>query len=217
MVQVSYGTLPFSTYVASYKFTLRSIDPPHRRNRINCKHVLVLSSSFLRNVPRHGQGLSSNEYSRTVGHCTLQDETTHPWNGSSYGASCLHVTVSTCPHPGMEQTQNNSFKQPLVGESHSPTLHRRYPAVQPARLKKDRSPPNAAPSGSFPRMHLSCLPPGVISVSFFATTEKLIEPRRYNLVGEPKLAQQKPALRRIGKRRALVVRDNNGGTTQRLL
>lgn len=53
----------------------------------------------------------------------------------------------------------------------------------------------------------------VISVYFFTTTEKLVELRRFNLIGERKLAQQKPDLRRIGKRRALVVRDNNGGTT----
>jgi len=123
----------------------------------------MLSSSFLRNVPRPGQGPLSREYSRTVGHRTLQDEPTHPWNGSSYDVSRLHVTVSTCLHTGMEQTQSTSFKQTPVGGSHRPALHRQYPAVQPAKLRKDRAPPNAAPSspsGPFPRIHFSRPSPG---------------------------------------------------------
>ena len=180
----------------------------------------MLSSSFLRYVPRHGQGPLSREYSRTVRHCTLQDEPTHPWNGSSYDVPRLHVTVSTRLHTGMEQPethwQSTSFKQTPVGGSHHPALHRRYPAVHPAKLKKDRTPPNAAPSspsGSFPGIHFSRSSPGCNLSLIFATTERLVEPRGFNLFGERKLAQQKPGLRRIGKRRALIVRDNNGGTT----
>lgn len=53
----------------------------------------------------------------------------------------------------------------------------------------------------------------VISVQLFATTDKLIEPRRFDMIGERKLAQQMSDVRRTGKRRALIVRDKKGGTT----
>jgi hypothetical protein len=56
----------------------------------------------------------------------------------------------------------------------------------------------------------------VISVHLFATTEKPVESRRFDSIGERKLVQQMPDIRplysRTGKRRALIVRDKKSGT-----
>lgn len=174
--------------------------------------MFVLSSSFLRNFRRHGQSPPSREYSRPPGHDTLLGETTHTKWGFSCGVPCFQVPLSTRGQPGMRQ--GTSLKQPAKGRS---PLHRWNPAAEPARSKENRIPHTAfsSPSRPFPRMYSSRSPP-YCNVHLSATTEKPVESRRFDLIGERKLAQQMSAVRpfyqRIGKRRALIVRDKKGGT-----
>ena len=160
MVQVSYGTLPFA-YIVPIEFISHPIDSPqNRRNQINCVHLFVLSSSFLRTLPRHGRRPPSKEYSRPPGHNTLLGETTRTKRGFSLatGVPCFQVAVSTRVQSGMRQ--DTSLKQPAKGRT---PLHRWSPVDQPARSKENRTLHTAfsesSPSGPFPRLYFLLLAP----------------------------------------------------------
>ena len=143
------------------RFTLHLTDSPqNRRDQNQHWDVFVLSSSFLRNLPRLGQSPPSREYSRLPGHNTLLGETTHTKCGISRVTSVprFQAAVPARVQPGMRQ--DTPSKQPAKGRS---LLHRWSPAVHPARSKENRTPHNAfsesSPSGPLPRMYFLPLAP----------------------------------------------------------